>query len=128
MTKLEIQLLLDEAKDSDFLNSIEILDEKQSEYKKSDFFKKTRIPLLSLYEKYFAYYESQYSITKKINEFIYELDKEELANLLVGVVEKLNDNNRFKEIVSKALEQFDINALIANNEDFKKAVSDLKIK
>jgi len=128
MTKIEIQALLDKAKDSSFLNSIELLMMNESNYKKSDFYKQTRIPLLSLYEKYFVYHESKYSISEKINEFLYDFDNDELADKIVDTFEKLQKNERIIKFVSKVLEQFDLQAIIKDGDSIRELASKLKIK
>jgi hypothetical protein len=81
MTQIELQQLLDNIYELSFLESILLIQEKDSLYKKSDFFKQTKIPLVNLYEKYFIYMNSKYSIEDKLNDFITKIDIDILTNL-----------------------------------------------
>jgi hypothetical protein len=74
MDNLTLQILLDDLYNESFLNSIEIIYEKELEYKKSSFYKQTKIPLIQLYEKYFQYRTLQYSMQEKLNDFIKRID------------------------------------------------------
>lgn len=128
MTKIEIQQLLEEAKDKNFLSSIELLTINESNYKKSDFYKQTRIPLLSLYEKYFVYHESKYSVSEKINQFLYDFDNDELADKIVDTFEKLQKNERIIKFISKVLEKFDLDAILKDGDSIREIATKLKIK
>ena len=43
----------------DFLGSIELIHSKEKEYKKSEIFKKTSIPLMILYKEFYMWQKSQ---------------------------------------------------------------------
>jgi ubiquinone biosynthesis protein Coq4 len=128
MTKIQLQQLLEKAYNSHFLESIEILIEKETEYKKSDFFKQTKISLFVLYEKFFAYQESKYSLSNKIDEFINDIDTDKLSELLVEALDKISTNERLKEMISKFLENFDLDKLIGNSEELQAVLKDFKNK
>jgi hypothetical protein len=78
MDNLELQILLDELYTESFLDSIQIIYEKESEYKKSSFYKQTKITLIQLYEKYFQYRMLNYSMQEKFNDFIKEIDAKQI--------------------------------------------------
>jgi hypothetical protein len=80
MDNLELQMLLDELYTESFLESIEMIYEKESEYKKSSFYKQTKIPLIQLYEKYFQYRMLNYSMQEKFNDFIKEIDAKQIID------------------------------------------------
>jgi hypothetical protein len=128
MTNIEIQLLLDEAYQQTFLDSVEILLEKEPEYKRSEFFKKTKIPLLDLYKNYFGYVNTKYSFDNKINDFIDSVDPDKLAKLLADGFEKLQSNENMQKVFKTLMEKFDLNFFKENNEELKKLVDELKIK
>jgi len=126
MTKLQIQQLLEKAYSSHFLNSIELLVEKESEYKKSDFFKQTKIQLFTLYEKFFVYQESKYSLSNKIDEFINDIDTEKLELLVVDLLERINKNSRIGELMAQLLKNFNLDALLADSTKLQTMLADLK--
>jgi hypothetical protein len=53
MNTTEIYYFLETVYDANFLEAIEIIVEEEPKYKKSEFYKKTKVPLLTLCEKYF---------------------------------------------------------------------------
>ena len=126
MTKLELQQLLEEAYSSFFLDSIELLAAKEAEYRKSDFFKKTKLSLSVLYKQYFIYQQSKYGLSNKIDEFINEIDTEKLEELLIGVVEKLSTNDKLNSIINKFAERFDLKSLIENSEELQTILKNFK--
>jgi hypothetical protein len=78
MDNLQLQNLLDDLYNESFLDSIEIIYEKESLYKKSNFYKQTKISLAQLYEKYFQYRMLNYSMQEKFNDFIAEIDTKKM--------------------------------------------------
>lgn len=126
MTYIEIITLLEEIYEEDFLNSITFLLEKEPEYKKSAFYKKTKISLPQLYEKYFVYKNAKYSFEDKMNEFITNIDIDKLTNLTLEWLEKLQNNERISQTISKVLENFDFSYLEKNNEDLKQLLEQFK--
>jgi len=126
MTKLNLQQLLDKAYNGFFLDSIEILVAEESAYKKTDFFKQTKIPLLTLYQQYFVYQQSKYGLSNKIDEFINEIDTERLEELLVEVFEKISKNERLSDMIAKLLESFNLDKLIENSEELQAILDTFK--
>lgn len=126
MNNFDIQLLLDEIRERNFLNSIELIYKKNPEYKKSDFYKNTRIPLEILYEKYFHFYNANYSLTEKMEAFIEGVNPDTLSNIIISTLEKLESNENFKEKIIKILENFNIEELMKQNEEIDKLIKDLK--
>jgi predicted transcriptional regulator len=53
MNTTEIYDLLDTIYEANFLESIEIIIQEEPQYKKSEFYKKTKVPLSTLSDKYF---------------------------------------------------------------------------
>lgn len=128
MNIIELQELLEQVYRQDFLESIELIIEKEPLYKKSDFYKNTKIPLSTLYEKYFIYMNSKYSIEEKINDFITKIDIDKLADVSVGWIEKLEESDKFNKILNLILERFDLSKLEKSQKEFESIVSEIKPK
>jgi len=128
MNNLELQILLEKIYNQTFLESIEIIFEKEKEYKKSDFFKQTKIPLIQLYEKYFVYMNSKYSIEDKLNDFITKIDTNKLTDISLDWIEKLEDNDKFNKIINIILEKFDLSKLQEGQKEIESIISDIKQK
>lgn len=126
MTQIELQQLLDNIYELSFLESILLIQEKDSLYKKSDFFKQTKIPLVNLYEKYFIYMNSKYSIEDKLNDFITKIDIDILTNLSLEWIDRLQNNEKFQDLVKITLEKFDFSKLKEEQEKIEGIISDIK--
>ena len=126
MNELELLELLENLYKMSFLDSIKEIQEKELLYKKSDFFKSTKIPLTTLYEKFFIYTNSRYSFEEKLNEFIIKLDVDRLTDLAVDWIEKLEQNEKFSQILQKIIEKFDLKEIKEAQEDIANFVSDVK--
>jgi predicted transcriptional regulator len=128
MTEIELQELLEELYNETFLDSIKLIYEKEISYKKSDFFKATKIPLSTLYEKYFIYMNSKYSIEDKLNDFITKIDTDKLTDISLDWIEKLEDNDKFNKIINIILEKFDLSKLQEGQKEIESIISDIKQK
>ena len=126
MDNLELQMLLDDLYNSSFLDSIEIIYEKESEYKKSSFYKQTKIPLIQLYEKYFQYRMLNYSMQEKFNDFIREIDIKQMIETGLNWLEQLENTERVNQLITKVLENFDLDYIKNNNEELKELLQNFK--
>lgn len=126
MNNLELHDILKEAYDLPFLDSIEYLLDNEKEYKKSDFYKKTRISLTALYEKYFQYRQSKYNIWEKVEEVLKSIDPDIISDKLAEALENLDNNDKVRDIFKKVLKNFDMNDIIKQSEEFKEGVNKLK--
>jgi hypothetical protein len=81
MNEIQLLELLEKIYSLSFLESILEIQKQELAYKKSDFFKQTKIPLNVLYEKFFIYNNTRYGFDEKMNEFITNIDIEKLTNL-----------------------------------------------
>ena len=122
MTKLEIQLLLEQAYESTFLDSIELLKNKNKDYKKSNFYKETRIPLAQLYQSFFAYQKTNMDIADKINHYLNNIDTDIIVNKMTDFIE----NDKVKEIINVIIEKFDFEKLMEASEELNKSIQNLK--
>ncbi|MFW6029392.1 MAG: hypothetical protein ACOCRO_03980, partial [Halanaerobiales bacterium] len=89
MTNLEIQTMLERAYNSTFLDSIEFLSKREKQYKKSDFYKQTKIPLFTLYEKYFAYHTAKLELVDQLNEVFVNFDTEYAVEKIEQFIDEL---------------------------------------
>lgn len=128
MTEIELQLLLEQLYNETFLDCIKIINEKESIYKKSEFFKQTKIPLSTLYEKYFIYANSKYSIEEKLNDFITKIDTERLADLSLDWIDQIEKSEKFNKVFDLILQKFDLSRLQETQQEIEELVSDIKPK
>ncbi len=126
MQNYEIFDLLETIYDSNFLDSIELIMIKESEYKKSNFFKKTKIPLGSLYEKYFLYKNSKYGIDEKISNFLNDVDEDRIVSFLESIISKLISSEQSKEIFNNIIEMLDTKDLEEMAKEFKNTIEKIK--
>ena len=126
MTQLDIQLLLEKAYESNFLDSLQILSKANKEYKKSEYYKDTKIPLIELYKGYYQYAASQYSFGSKISEFLGTIDSDELVEKISSLLQKLQNDPEIQKIFNTIMENFDIQSLNLSAEELKKAIKQLK--
>ena len=79
-----------------------------------------------LYEKFFVYQESRYSLSNKIDEFVNDIDTDKLAEVIFNSIDKLSKNPKIIEMIESILNNFDIAKLLESNEEFKRIVSEFK--
>jgi len=126
MDNLVLNDMLKEAYDMPFLDSIEFLKESERSYKKSDFYKKTKIKLKVLYKEYFVYRQSKYDIWEKVDTALTSIDPEVVSEKLGEAIELLDKNEKVKGILSKILNNFDIKEIVKQGETLKKEMKNLK--
>ena len=126
MNKLDLQQILDKAYNSFFLDSIEVIAEADSSYKKSDYYKTTEVPLIKLYESYFMYRESKYSFGERLNDFVADLDTEKLVDLFVEWLDKAQENEKFIQTLTQITDKFDLGFIKDNKEAVQKLVDSIK--
>lgn len=126
MELLDIQLMLDEAYNNDFLSAIELIVLKEKEYKKSEFYKNTQIPILKLYESYVVYTQQKYDWVDRLNQMIQALDSGLVENKLNEIIIKLRNNPEVKEIIQSITSQFNMDALLENNKELADLIKKVK--
>lgn len=125
MTKIEIYELLDTIYSASFLEGIEIIASSNTDYKKSDFYKKTKIQLSDLFKNYFIYRQNEYGIEDKVNNFISGLNKEDLADKTYHLILSLIEKDKSQELAEKIISFFDIEELQKNNKELEKSIKKL---
>ena len=126
MTKFELQSLLQDAAKLDFLSSIELIQSKEKDYKKSEYFKNTGIPLTTLYKEFYMWQKSQINFFDLFQEFITEFDFEKVSNRILDLLNYLNEKPELIEKANKILENFDIKNIEEYAKRLEKGVSILK--
>ena len=126
MTTLELQLLLDELAGMSFLDSILEITKQDKNYKKSEFFRTTRIPLAELYEKYL---QSVFFKADKVEEIalaIENMNISRFAEKLSELIDKALDEDNLKERIEGFQKGFDIEELAKQNSELEEAINKLK--
>ena len=126
MTILEIQTLLDNLAEKSFLESILEIKKNEQDYKKSDFFKNTKMPLAVLYEKYL---QSVFFKTDKVEDIalaIENMDVSRFAEKLSELIDKALDQDNLKERIEGFQKGFDIEELVKQNSELEEAINKLK--
>jgi len=126
MNNLDIQSLLNELYDKPFLELIEALSQKESEYKKTSFYKQTKIPLALLFEKYLQHKTLQYSLKEQVKDFIEEVDFENVLDNALDWVEKPENQQRIEQVFSKLLQKFSLDSLAEESEELKTLLDEFK--
>jgi hypothetical protein len=126
MTNIELVALLEQAYEKTFLDAIEFLFDQSSEYKRSKFYKTTRIPLEILFEKYFTWQKASYNMVDDLFESIMSVDTNRLVEKISDIVEKASQDGKISEFFTKLLEQFDPEVLEKYSQEFDKTVQSLK--
>lgn len=118
MTKLQIQEVLENAYKKDFLDSIEYLFQEEKEYKKSNFFKATRIPLAVLYEKFYMTKTKENLANDLVNVFM-EFDVEYLVIKFEQFIEGFKDSEKINDWLEKILSYFDTEKISEYRDDIQ---------
>lgn len=126
MTTLEIQLFLDELTEKSFLEAILEIKTKEREYKGTDFFKTTKIPLMTLYEKYLQYTTLSADRVEELALAIESMDLTRFSDQLANLILQTLDNNSIQEKIEGFTKDFDLEKLIEQNEDLEELIDKLK--
>lgn len=126
MNNLELQILLEELYEESFLDLIEKIYKKEPEYKKSNFYKETKIPLNTLFEKYFQHRTTQFSMKEKIEDFISDINFGSLLDSALIWIENKENQERIEKLLLKLLEKFDLNNLGEESEELKSFLEEFK--
>lgn len=126
MSITELHILLEEVYELPFLLKIEKLFEKEKEYKKSDFYKKYKIPITTLYEKFELSYQGERKLADQINQVIEETDTDFLIEKVEEFIEKFGSNDKVVDFLNNLLEKLDISHLEKLAEQFQEGIDKYK--
>ncbi len=126
MTELELILLLEQINEKTFIEKFLIIAEKSKDYRKSDFYKITKIELGQLYEKFYIYSQNKYSLYEKVVEFVSSIRDEEVINKVISILNMILDDEKVKEIVENISSKFDFNSLKGETDKLSGLLEKLK--
>lgn len=114
MNQYEIYLVLEEAREKDFLDMIVFLKNEEKRYKESEIYKVSKIPLLELFKNYCEFEKSKINI---IEDYIKNLNKNTIAEAIVEIIEYINDSEKIGGLLKTIEEKFDLEKLLEDNEE-----------
>jgi predicted transcriptional regulator len=126
MDNIQLQLILDEAYSKTFLDKIEFLLEKEKDYKKSEFFRLTKIPLLALYEKFDGYKTRQKNIADEFNDFIYGIDNDLVVQKISEFIEVAEKDKKIVQTLNEIIENFNYEKISEIAEQVQKELNKIK--
>ena len=106
MNNIQLQLVLEEAYKRTFLDKIEYLTDQDKDYKKSEFYKKTKIPLLELYKNFDAYKSKGLDLAKEFNDFVEGINLDNVMELIKEFIEKLEKDEKIVDVLNNLVENF----------------------
>lgn len=108
MKNFEIQRALEEGYEKSFLEKIEFIIEKEKEYKKSEFFKNTKISFTTLYEKFEMYQSRNTDIIDEFNKFIQDLDIDMIVEKVSEFLEKAEKDKKIVDVLNDLIDNFNV--------------------
>jgi hypothetical protein len=111
MDNIQLQLILEEAYENTFLDRMEFIFEKESEYIKSEFFKKTKISLLDLYEKFESYKTKKLDIIDEFNSFIERLDMDLVVSKISEFLEQAEKDKKIVDVLNDLMDNFSVDKI-----------------
>jgi len=111
MDNIQLQLVLEEAYENTFLDRMEFIFEKESEYSKSEFFKKTKISLLDLYEKFESYKTKKLGIIDEFNSFIERLDMDLVVSKISEFLEQAEKDKKIVDVLNDLMDNFSVDKI-----------------
>lgn len=126
LTNKEINEILFTAYRMRFLESVEYLYSKQKEYKRSEFYKKTHIPLSVLYQNFFAYKKSGENLFTQFEDFFMEIDSELVTEKIEEILTKIQESEKIGEFFDGLVEQLDIEKLQKYSKELEGVIKNFK--
>lgn len=126
MTNLQIQMMLEKAYKETFLDKILFLKEQEIQYKKSSFFKQTKISLMELYKNFDIYTTQKLGLTYKLEDFINNTDFDKLGEEVIIFLQKIVEDERFEGFLNKIIESFDFEIIKKQSEELDKVLKTMK--
>lgn len=125
MTNNEIKILLEELEGLDFLPLMEKIFEEEREYKKSLFFKKTRISLSQLFRDFTSWKRNQTSLFKKIIKEIEE-NEDVILERIHSIIDKANSDPDIVGGIQNLIGDFNLEELEEYTQELKGEIENLK--
>lgn len=122
----EIYSLFEKLAEQPILERILILQTNEARYKKSDFYKVARIPLVELYKNYLELEKLSQTFSQKFDSFIKGIDEETVVSKIVNILDKLENEDKVQLFLEKLIGSFDISKLNLNQEELTKLIKSIK--
>ena len=126
MTKFELDKILKDASRLGFIEAIELIKFNEPAYKKSDFFKIHKIPLLQLYKEYFMWDKAQRDLVLEFSEYVKNFDYQLIIDKLLEFLKEINENPEIMEKIEGLVEKFDPKALDGMMDGLQREIAKLK--
>lgn len=126
MTKKELDALLEQAYKEHYLNAIELLTKNEKNYRRSEFFKNTRIPLFELYKNFYLYKRQENDLQNQIEKFLLEFNVELFTEKVTEIIESLKNNDRIKNFIEKLSQDLDPTKIESLTKKLEGALKNLK--
>jgi len=107
-------MMLEKAYKETFLDKILFLKEQEIQYKKSSFFKQTKISLMELYKNFDIYTTQKLGLTYKLGEEV------------IIFLQKIVEDERFEGFLNKIIESFDFEIIKKQSEELDKVLKTMK--
>lgn len=127
MDNILLQQILQKAYNETFLSRMELLIETDKDYKKSEFFKNTKISLFDLYNQYETYLANKNMIIDEFNAFVEELDTEVLVKKLSDFLADIEKDKKIVEILNDIIEYFSTEKVSEYASLIQEAVDKIKL-
>ena len=111
MKNFEIQMTLEEAYEKPFLEKVEFIIEKEKDYKKSEFFKNTKISFATLYEKFEMYQSRNTDIIDEFNKFVQDLDIDIIVQKVSEFLEKAEKDKKIVDVLNDLIDNFNVDRI-----------------
>jgi hypothetical protein len=119
-------MMLEKAYKETFLDKILFLKEQEIQYKKSSFFKQTKISLMELYKNFDIYTTQKLGLTYKLEDFINNTDFDKLGEEVIIFLQKIVEDERFEGFLNKIIESFDFEIIKKQSEELDKVLKTMK--
>jgi hypothetical protein len=127
MDNIQLQQILQKAYEETFLSRMELLVESDKEYKKSDFFKNTKISLFDLYNQYETYLANKNMIIDEFNAFIEKLDTEIVVQKISEFLTDIEKDKKIVEILNDIIEYFSTEKVSEYATMIQEAIDKIKV-
>lgn len=126
LLNIEIVNLLEEASNADFLDSILILKEKEKMYQASEFYKKVRIDLATLYKFYVEKTGAKRNLDQTIEDIIANINPDLVVEKLESILTRIEDSELLMNKIRGFSEKLNLEELLKEGDRFEEIAKDLK--
>jgi hypothetical protein len=127
MDNIQLQQILQKAYEETFLSRMELLVDSDKDYKKSEFFKNTKISLFDLYNQYETYLANKNMIIDEFNAFIEKLDTEIVVEKLSEFLTDIEKDKKIVDILNDIIEYFSTEKVSEYATMIQEAIDKIKV-